>query len=278
VYACAVVPPQADAAAAAADSPAAAAADSPAAATTPQQQQDQQQDQQDEPLGGMSPYYILKLAQDSGGGTVVQSWLANQFHPNHHHFTFMIDWYRQAGVSVQPEQYAEACAAHSGSSPQQQQQQGVEQDHDDLTQPPEQQQEQQEQQQPGEGMQPEQQQQQQQQQQLVQSLPCWVPDGSESLPRPGAPYEVLGDYVFTALEAPQQHASVVPIHAMRKDPHGKVVSLEDCVEAFLQPEQLSEADEWYCPKCKTHVQVGRAGLGWTGLCEWPQWEGCWEGK
>jgi hypothetical protein len=90
--------------------------------------------------------------------------------------------------------------------------------------------------------------------------------------RSGAAYEVVGCYVFTALEAPQQHESVVPIHALRRDPHAKVVSLEDCVEAFLQPEQLSEADEWYCPKCKTHVQVGAVcclwywrSLGW-GWC------------
>lgn len=35
------------------------------------------------------------------------------------------------------------------------------------------------------------------------------------------------------------------------------VSLSACVEAFLQPEQLSEADSWYCPKCKDHVQADK---------------------
>lgn len=67
---------------------------------------------------------------------------------------------------------------------------------------------------------------------------------------------ILGAYVASAMDSPQLDPSVRPIHAARADPRGKVVSLEDCVEAFLQPEQLSEADEWYCPKCKTHVQVG----------------------
>jgi hypothetical protein len=47
--------------------------------------------------------------------------------------------------------------------------------------------------------------------------------------------------------------------------HGVGASLEDCVKAFLQPEQLSEADEWYCPKCKTHVQVGAGCYLWEGL-------------
>jgi hypothetical protein len=28
------------------------------------------------------------------------------------------------------------------------------------------------------------------------------------------------------------------------------------LQAHLQPEQLDEANSWYCPKCKTHRQVG----------------------
>lgn len=44
------------------------------------------------------------------------------------------------------------------------------------------------------------------------------------------------------------------------------------MEAFLQPEQLSSDDEWYCPKCKEFVQV-------RGTCEGDVggWEGC-QGK
>lgn len=30
----------------------------------------------------------------------------------------------------------------------------------------------------------------------------------------------------------------------------------DPAQAHLQPEQLDEANSWYCPKCKTHQQVG----------------------
>jgi hypothetical protein len=37
------------------------------------------------------------------------------------------------------------------------------------------------------------------------------------------------------------------------------VCLEQCVQAFLQPEQLSHEDEWYCPKCKEFVQVWNGG-------------------
>ncbi len=35
------------------------------------------------------------------------------------------------------------------------------------------------------------------------------------------------------------------------------MSLTACVEAFLQPEQLGEADSWYCPQCKEHVQADK---------------------
>lgn len=28
------------------------------------------------------------------------------------------------------------------------------------------------------------------------------------------------------------------------------LSLEDCVQSFLAPEQLAEDNMWYCPKCK----------------------------
>ena len=47
----------------------------------------------------------------------------------------------------------------------------------------------------------------------------------------------------------------------------QTVSLQQCVEAFLQPEQLQEGDEWYCPRCKEHVQVrvGARGHRLEGL-------------
>ena len=35
------------------------------------------------------------------------------------------------------------------------------------------------------------------------------------------------------------------------------VTLSSCFEAFLQPEQLSEDDSWYCPTCKEHVQADK---------------------
>eukprot|EP00798_Chlamydomonas_sp_ICE-L_P020878 gene20878-27720_t len=35
------------------------------------------------------------------------------------------------------------------------------------------------------------------------------------------------------------------------------VALQQCVEAFLQPEQLADEDTWYCPKCKDHVQADK---------------------
>jgi hypothetical protein len=115
--------------------------------------------------------------------------------------------------------------------------------------------------------------QQQQQQQLDASTNSsssssdsffWLPDAT-SLSPDGQPQgeqplletiEICGEYCMQPLQQPEYDASTAPIKAARADPRGKAVSLDACVEAFLQPEQLSEADEWYCPKCKEHVQVG----------------------
>lgn len=33
------------------------------------------------------------------------------------------------------------------------------------------------------------------------------------------------------------------------------------LQAHLQPEQLDEANSWYCPKCKKHQQVGLCQYG-----------------
>jgi hypothetical protein len=213
----------------------------------------------------MAPYYVLKLAQDSGShGTVVQSWLTNQFHPNQHHFTYVMDWHEAAGVRVEHLQYLGACEAENAQMQQQLSQHGEVQ---------------QQQQQP---------QQQEDQDAVMQAAPAadapaaaaepaaaaaapavcnpfWLPDPNDadaSSRCAQSGHTVVGHYVISAMESPQKDPSVQPIHDARADPRGKVVSLEDCVEAFLQPEQLSEADEWYCPKCKSHVQVqaGRGGL------------------
>jgi hypothetical protein len=80
------------------------------------------------------------------------------------------------------------------------------------------------------------------------------PDGQGDQPLLDA-IEICGEYCTQRLQQPEYDVSTAPIKAARADPRGKAVSLDACVEAFLQPEQLSEADEWYCPKCKEHVQV-----------------------
>jgi ubiquitin C-terminal hydrolase len=33
------------------------------------------------------------------------------------------------------------------------------------------------------------------------------------------------------------------------------ISLNECVDAFLRPERLDAADEWYCSRCKSHVRA-----------------------
>lgn len=37
----------------------------------------------------------------------------------------------------------------------------------------------------------------------------------------------------------------------------KPLSLESCLECFLQHEKLDLQDSWYCPKCKDHVQADK---------------------
>jgi len=206
----------------------------------------------------------------------VQSWFANHFHPHVHHFTYIMDWQRAAGSSVTHADY-KAAAVHAAV---------------DLLQHKHQQEMQQQQQQQQEaGDSPQQQHQQQlseqQDQQMQQQLPenvaaaaaaaaaegnlrFWHPDTTGldiTQPPDDALHEIVGQYVLDGMMQPQRDASTAPIFAARSDPRGKVVSLESCVEAFLQPEQLSEADEWYCPKCKTHVQVSRT----AGAACMPDW-------
>jgi ubiquitin C-terminal hydrolase len=55
---------------------------------------------------------------------------------------------------------------------------------------------------------------------------------------------------------PLQHETAVAARARAQEP-ARPVSLHECVQAFLQPEQLGEADSWYCSKCKQHVQADK---------------------
>jgi hypothetical protein len=207
------------------------------------------------------PHYQLKLARDSADfATVVSPWFTAHFHPNAHHTTMVLDWDFRSSYSVPYQEYAAAAATaasalETGEAVFGQQQQDVEQQQEaDMQDHP-----------------------QQQQQQLAGSSSSsdsffWVPDLSGLTPD-GQPLgdqplieavEICGDYCVQPLQQPEFDASTAAIKAARADPRGKAVSLEACVEAFLQPEQLSEADEWYCPKCKEHVQVGTFVCWWEG--------------
>jgi ubiquitin C-terminal hydrolase len=53
-----------------------------------------------------------------------------------------------------------------------------------------------------------------------------------------------------------QHESAERYRARAAGPP-RAVSLHACVQAFLQPEQLGEADSWYCSRCKAHVQADK---------------------
>jgi hypothetical protein len=265
--------------AAAASSPATAAP--PAAAAAAAGDDDEEEEDQ---AALQFPPYQLKLARDNGD-TKAMPWCGSYFHPNVFHYTFVLDWDVQHSRQVSQERYmaaaaatVAAAAAQGGSS--------------SCTLPPatcsRQEQQQEEQQQEEQPTLQERQQppaaddvqhrrahlgQQQQQQQH-----CWKPDPSsvgidgklvsEKQQQQQDLISICGDYVLSALYQPEYDVSIVPIRSARSDPRGKSVALECCVQAFLQPEQLSEADEWYCPKCQKHVQVGWAeGAGGGGRGE-----------
>lgn len=65
-----------------------------------------------------------------------------------------------------------------------------------------------------------------------------------------------GRYDLSAMDEPAEHASAAA-HSARLRGGKTPVSLAACVEAFLQPEQLSEEDSWFCPGCKQHVQADK---------------------
>ena len=50
-----------------------------------------------------------------------------------------------------------------------------------------------------------------------------------------------------------EHESVMTLQSQDKLPFK--ATLADCLECFCQPEQLNEADTWYCSKCKDHVRA-----------------------
>ena len=56
---------------------------------------------------------------------------------------------------------------------------------------------------------------------------------------------------------PTQHESAVQAAAKSSATSlvPRTVTLDDCVEAFLQPERLDASDSWYCSECKTHVRA-----------------------
>ncbi|KAF8056355.1 UBP11 [Scenedesmus sp. PABB004] len=227
------------------------------------------------PGGAAWPPYLLKLARDTADcSTSVASWCASHFHPHVHHSTFVLDWQAGCGAAHSAEAYLAAAAA-AAVERQQQDQQQLDQGSVARQQQQQQQQPGQQQQQPGAAGAPPPALQAQGDDDDGQPAPAlappgpsadphfWAPPGPGSGPlvgcapaaAPGGDVVVVGDYVLDALEQPEFDASLGAIRAARADPRGRSVGLEACVETFLQPEQLSEADEWYCPKCKSHMQA-----------------------
>lgn len=80
-------------------------------------------------------------------------------------------------------------------------------------------------------------------------------------PNPGIEYFALdwsnnanGKYDLELLESPRLHSSMED--ALCAERNGKKpVTLQSCMECFLEEEELDKEDMWYCPKCKVHRQA-----------------------
>ncbi|KAK9826555.1 hypothetical protein WJX74_002546 [Apatococcus lobatus] len=60
-------------------------------------------------------------------------------------------------------------------------------------------------------------------------------------------------YDLQAIKALDNHKGGFSSNA----PPAKAHQLSECLEAFLQPEQLDVTDTWYCGRCKSHVQADK---------------------
>ncbi|KAG1678285.1 hypothetical protein FOA52_013906 [Chlamydomonas sp. UWO 241] len=67
---------------------------------------------------------------------------------------------------------------------------------------------------------------------------------------------VPGPYDPATVDDPREHESYATAESASQKGRAPV-SLNACFDAFLQPEQLSEDDSWYCPKCKDHVEADK---------------------
>lgn len=61
-------------------------------------------------------------------------------------------------------------------------------------------------------------------------------------------------YDLGLLEAPRLHSSMEEAIGAERDGK-KPVTLQSCMECFLDEEKLDKDDMWYCPKCKVHRQA-----------------------
>lgn len=67
--------------------------------------------------------------------------------------------------------------------------------------------------------------------------------------------EIAAEFLdLTPWTAPILHESAVNATTAANAPP-RSVTLNDCVDAFLQPEKLDASDSWYCTGCKSHVQA-----------------------
>ena len=57
------------------------------------------------------------------------------------------------------------------------------------------------------------------------------------------------------LSSVQGEAPVIDTFDQSKDDMKKEVTIDDCFNEFRKPEILDQDNQWYCNKCKTHVQA-----------------------
>ena len=68
-------------------------------------------------------------------------------------------------------------------------------------------------------------------------------------------------YSSISLPLPQNKATVT--NKAKNNSSGPPIKLEDCIEKFMEAEQLDERDAYYCPNCRRHVCALKLIALWT---------------
>lgn len=83
----------------------------------------------------------------------------------------------------------------------------------------------------------------------------WKPDAYNALFEGDGPEDHLRGHSTLAKMTTFHDTELISRRANRAKKSKKGVTLDDCLDEFEREEVLSEADMWYCPRCKEHQRA-----------------------